>query len=421
MAATAQTGQGVLAGLKVVELCHLIAGPYCGMLLADEGAEVIKVEPPTGELTRTREPIRTTEAGSMSGYFGSLNRRKESVVLDLKTEAGIGLMHDLLAGADVFITNMRPQALRRLGLHPETLRERYSSLVVASMTGFGLENAGPDANRAGLAMVAEALAGTNGLTRDRSGQPVWCGFALGDIVTGMTAHAGILLALRHRDLTGEGRLVDLALTECTLPLTSVALARVQAADSTMAETAGSNDFHGVPYGTFAARDGFYNLGVNRDDFWARLAKAMGRPELGEDRRYATYLERAKRQAEVHGLVEEWSKQLPRDEVVAAITDADVPVAPVLTMAEVLELEHFHSRGTFVEVDDGIGGTLRQPSDPTGFAVPEQARVPKLGEQRDAVLARLGLTPEQIETLAAQGAFGRPAVPATDAITASAVR
>jgi CoA:oxalate CoA-transferase len=413
-------GNGVLAGLRVVELSHLIAGPYCAMLLADEGAEVVKVEPPQGELTRAREPIRTSESGSMSGYFGALNRRKSSIAIDLKSEAGIGLLHQLLARADVFISNMRPQALDRLGIHPQALRGRYPSLIVASMTGFGLANAGADENRAALAMVAEALAGTNSLARDRDGRPVWCGFALGDIVTGMTAHAAILLALRNRDQTGEGRLIDLALPDCTLPLTSVALARVQAADAAYSAVASSNDFHGVPYGTFAAADGFYNLGVNRDEFWVRLCSAMGRPELGHDPRYATYIERAKRQAEVHALVEEWSRGLPRDEVVAAVSAADVPTAPVLGMAEVLELDHFRARGVFVEVDDGIGGTLTQPTDPTGFAIDDRPRVPHLGEQRDPVLAGLlGLDAGQIESLAAAGAFGALAGHPGDSVSATA--
>lgn len=403
------TTDGPLSGIKVIELCHLIAGPYVGMLLADEGAEVIKVEPPQGELTRSREPIRTTEQGTMSGYFASLNRRKKSIALDLKTEPGIEILHRLLAEADVVLTNMRPQALGRLGIHPAELVRRYPSLIVAGMTGFGIENAGPDADRAGLAMVAEALSGTTGLTRDRGGMPVWCGFALGDIVTGMTAHAGILLALRHRDRTGEGRLLDISLTESALPLASVALARVQAASEQEAGVTGGNDFHGVPYGTFAASDGYFNLGVNRDDFWARLCTAMGRPELGSDPRYATYLERARRQREVEGIVEQWSSALPREQVVDAITAVDVPVAPVLTMAEVLDSEHYRARGAFVEVDDAIGGTLRQPDDPTGFAVAGPARVPRLGEHRDDVLRELGIDTVEIRALESDGAFGSRAV------------
>lgn len=404
---------GPLAGVKVVELCHLIAGPYSGMLLADEGATVVKVEPPQGELTRHREPIRTTDQGSMSGYFASLNRRKQSIALDLKSAAGKTVLEGLLADADVLITNMRPQALTRLGFNPSELSSRYPSLVVVSMTGFGLENSGPDVNRAGLAMVAEALTGTTGLTRDRTGMPVWCGFALGDIATGMTAHAAVLLGLLERARTGKGKLVDLTLTEATLPLVTVALARVQAASEEEKTATGGNDFHGVPYGTFAAADGYYNIGVNRDDFWERLCVAMGQPDLGIDPRYATYKERSKRQREVEALLEAWSTKLPRDEVVDLITLVDVPVAPVLTMSEVLDLEHFHARSSFVEIDDSVGGTYRQPTDPTGFAIAEPARVPRLGEHRQAVLSGLGMGAEEIQELERQGAFGAPPAETTN--------
>lgn len=401
--------EGPLAGVKVVELCHLIAGPYCGMLLADEGADVVKVEPQQGELTRSRAPLRTTELGTMSGYFASLNRRKRSIALDLKSDAGSETLDRLLVDADVFITNMRPQALERLGFHPAALAERYPSLIVVSMTGFGLVDSGPDVNRAGLAMVAEALSGTTGLTRDRTGMPVWCGFAMGDIATGMTAHSSVLLGLLNRQRTGQGRLIDLTLTESTLPFVSVALARVQAASVEEKESTGGNDFHGVPYGTFAASDGYYNIGVNRDDFWARLCVAMEKPDLADDPRFATYNERALRQREVEGFLESWSEKLPRDQVVAAIAAADVPVAPVLTLAEVLHLEHFRARGSFVEVDDAIGGTLLQPDDPTGFSISGTPRVPHLAEHRDAVLQGIGLTNDDIRALEQNGAFGSVAL------------
>ncbi len=404
---SAHDSNGPLNGIKVVELCHLIAGPYCGMLLADEGADVVKVEPPQGELTRSREPIRVSEQGSMSGYFASLNRRKRSITLDLKSRPGAEVFGRLVDGADVLITNMRGGALARLGIHPEQLRERYPSLIVISMSGFGLYNTGEDPNRAGLAMVAEALSGTTALTRDREGRPTWCGFALGDIVTGMTAHSAVLLALRERDRTGDGRLVDLALTECALPLATVALARVQSSDVKLAKVAGANDFHGVPYGTFEASDGFYNIGVNRDDFWVRLCEAMGRPELGTDPRYATYVERAARQREVETLLEQWSMTRSRADVIEALTKADVPVAPVLMMSEVTEYQHFKERGTFTDVDDAIGGTLYQPTDPTGFAISTPARVPRLGEHRDEVLAAIGITETEISVLEQDGAFGAP--------------
>lgn len=401
------TSEGPLAGIKVVELCHLIAGPYCGMLLADEGAEVIKVEPLHGELTRARAPFRSTDEGTMSGYFASLNRRKRSVAVDLKSPEGAEVLEKLLSEADVFITNMRPQALERLGFHPAAVLERHPGIISVSMTGFGLYDSGPDANRAGLAMVAEALSGTTGLTRDHDGNPVWCGFALGDIMTGATAHASVLLGLLGKQRTGTGKLVDLALTESTLPLVTVALARVQAADAEETKSKGGNDFHGVPYGTFAAADGYFNIGVNRDDFWGRLCRAMGKPEFADDERYATYDARSQRQREVEKILEDWSIHIPRDEVVQAISDADVPVAPVLTMNEVLDLEHFRVRGSFVEVDDAIGGTYTLPDDASGFSISTPARIPHIGEDRDAVLTRLGYDQSRIDDLVRAGTLGGP--------------
>lgn len=397
-----------LEGLKVVELSHLIAGPYCCQLLAEEGAEVIKVEPPHGELSRARDPMRASEQGNVSAHYGALNRGKKSIALDLKNAEGIKVMESLLESADVFVTNMRAAALDRLGIHPNTLREKFPRLIVVSISGFGIENAGEYANRAGLAMVAEAMSGTTGLTRDHSGNPVWCGFALGDILAAMTAHAAILLALRNQERYGVGRLVDLGLVECALPMVSVALARVQIADAALSSFAGSNDFHGVPYGAFPAKDGYVNIGVNRDDFWNRLCVAMGRPDLGVDERYATYMERAKRQSEVHEITEQFTRQHTRKEIEEKLGEMDVPVSGILSMAEVIENGYLKNRGALCEVDDGLGGSLTLPSDPTGFEpAPGTLRIPNLGEHRNALLSEvLGLDAEKIARLEQAGAFGQ---------------
>jgi crotonobetainyl-CoA:carnitine CoA-transferase CaiB-like acyl-CoA transferase len=401
-----------LKGIKVVELCHLIAGPYCCQTLADEGAQVIKVEPPGGELTRHREPTRHTEQGDVTAYYASLNRGKQSIVLDLKNPGGVAVMTRLLESADVFVTNMRPSALERLGLHPKALHERYPRLVIACISGFGMDNSGEHADRAGLAMVAEAMAGATGLTRDHSGNPVWCGFALGDIMGGVSAHAAILLALRNQDRYGIGRLIDLGLVECMLPMVSVALGRVQVEKKAVSEFAGSNNFHGVPYGAFSAADGAVNIGCNRDDFWRRLCVAMGRPELGTDKRYATYVERVKRQQEVHAITEAFTRAHTRAEITAKLIDVDVPVASILDMREVVQDEYLHKRGALRTVDDGFGGTFTLPSN---AAWPDDAgnipRIPRLGEQRDDILVRaVGLTSEDVARLEQSGAFG-PAKPA----------
>jgi formyl-CoA transferase len=402
-----QSDRPPLEGVKVIELSHLIAGPYCGQLLAEEGATVIKVESPDGDLTRQREPMRHSEQGTISGYFGALNRGKKSVVIDLKNAAGIDLLHGLLKSADVVLTNMRGGALRRLGLYPDDLTQHYPQLIMACISGFGLGNAGRYTERAGLAMVAEAMSGTTSLTRDHQGNPVWCGFAMGDILAGMVAHSAILLALRQQERTGRGRVIDLSMVECSLPMVSVALAREQSASAELRAFAGSNNFHGVPYGTFRAADGYVNIGVNRDDFWKRLCKAMGRPELGADPRYAVYVERAKRQREVHKITESFTRAHTRDAIVEMLNAVDVPVASILDMAELTGDEYLRLRGSFRTVHDGIGGYMSLPIDPTRFdPAPGSDRVPLLGQHRDEVLANeLGLDPQTIARLARSGAFG----------------
>src|SRR5258706_1760891 len=404
-----------LHGVKVIELCHLIAGPYCCQTLADEGAQVIKVEPPGGELTRHREPTRHTDEGDVTAYYASLNRGKQSIVLDLKNPGGSDVMTKLLGSANVFVTNMRPSALERLGLHPKALHERYPRLVIACISGFGMDNSGEHADRAGLAMVAEAMAGATGLTRDHSGNPVWCGFALGDIMAGVSAHAAILLALRNQERLGIGRLIDLGLVECMLPMVSVALGRVQLENQAVSAFAGSNNFHGVPYGAFPASDGAVNIGCNRDDFWRRLCVAMGRPELGTDKRYATYVERVKRQQEVHAITEAFTRAHTRAEITAKLIDVDVPVASILEMGEVVQDEYLHRRGALRHVDDGCGGTFTLPSNAAWpDDVGDMPRIPQLGEHRDEILfCTIGLDLAEVEQFERSGAFGpsKPAAPA----------
>jgi len=396
-----------LEGVKVIELTHLIAGPHCGQLMAGEGADVIKVEPPEGELTRHREPMRHSSQGTISGYFGALNRGKKSIVLDLKNADGINTLHGLLESADVVLTNMRGGALKRLGMYPDDLLQRYPRLVIACISGFGLKNAGNYTERAGLAMVAEAMSGTTSLTRDHQGNPVWCGFAMGDILAGMTAHAAILLALRNQERHGVGCVIDLSMVECSLPMVSVALAREQSASAELRAFAGSNNFHGVPYGAFPATDGFVNIGVNRDDFWKRLCEAMAKPEFGVDPRYETYIERAKRQEEVHVITKAFTRAHTREQIVEKLSAFDVPVASILNMGELTEDKYMRTRGSFCTVQDGIGGTMTLPIDPTRFGpAPGSERVPLLGEHRDEVLAKqLGLGPSDIARLEQAGAFG----------------
>jgi crotonobetainyl-CoA:carnitine CoA-transferase CaiB-like acyl-CoA transferase len=412
---TSLPASGPLAGVKVVELSHLIAGPYCCQMLADEGARVIKVEPPGGELTRHRQPSRRTGQGEVTAYYASLNRDKQSVVLDLKNAEGAAIMTRLIEEADVFVTNMRASALKRLGLHPKTLHERYPRLIIASISGFGMENSGESAGRAGLAIVAEAMSGATGLTRDHLGNPVWCGFALGDITAAVSAHAGILLALRNQEKYGVGKVLDVGLVECMLPMVTVAMGRAQVKDVAASGFSGSNSFHGIPYGAFPCSDGAVNIGVNRDDFWRQFCAAMGKPELGTDPRYALYVERARRQKEVHAITEEFTRAHTRQQVVDKLVAQDVPVAAILQMGEVIQDDYLTQRGALWECDDGIGGTFTLPANTAWFEKPTHTpKIPRLGQHRDEVLEGvLGVAAAEIDRLAAAGAFGTAV---TEAVT-----
>lgn len=394
-----------LSGVKVLELSHLIAAPYCGMLLADEGAEVIKVDPPQGELAWKRDPLRSRNGETVSAHFASVNRGKKSVALNLKNPEGIRVFRELLGIADVLVTNMRGAALGRMGLHPKTLHEQFPRLISVSITGFGLENSGAQRDLAGLAMVAEGMTGTTGLTKDHAGNAVWCGFPLGDILAGMTAHSAILLALRDQEKFGRGRFIDLSLVECTLPMVGIALARTQFSGNEPS-AAGSNAFHGVPYGSFAASDGFVNIGANSDLFWQRCCVAFGRPELGTDPRYAKYLQRVERKSEVHEIVEAFTSTRTRREIVEALNKVDVPAIEVLSTDEVLRLDYYKNRGSLRPVADGLGGSLDLPIDPTGFGSRAPVVVvPRLGEHTGDVLrGYLRYTDDDISRVEKAGAF-----------------
>jgi crotonobetainyl-CoA:carnitine CoA-transferase CaiB-like acyl-CoA transferase len=378
--------------IRVVELSHLIAGPYCGMLFADGGADVIKVEAPGGELSRKRDPMRSGELGTVSGHFASMNRGKRSLELDLKSEEGARRFRKLLARADVLITNMRIAALGRLGLDPRELVEEFPELVAVVISGYGLQPPGsaPD-SRAGLAIVAEAATGVMSLTRDHSGEPVWCGFALGDIMAGHSGYSAAMHALYERDATRQGRVIDIALTDAVLPLASVAAARNQIAGAaTMLDDGLPNDFHGVPYGVYPVSDGNVVLGVNTDEFWRRLCAAMDAAEYGTDERYSTYLRRAARVSEVRELVVAWFSERTRDEVVRLLELHDVPVAAVSTVDEAMSSEEFQERNMLWTVDDGIGGTITLPGDALRRRFDgEGLAIPRLGQHTAEVLTELG--------------------------------
>ena len=378
-----------LSGIRVIDMTHLLAGPFATMIMADNGADVIKVEPPTGDISRARAPLRPAPEphGAMSGYFLAMNRGKRSVVLDLRSDHGREAFGRLLGTADVLVENFRPGVLVRLGWDPVEVASAHPRMIVASMSAFGHTGVPPELrDRPGVAIVAEAASGITGVTRARDGKPTWVGWALGDLTAGLVLYAAVATALVARERTGLGARLDLSMTEAMLALYGPSLG--------MHALGGKHATDGIPpaipFGVYPARDGYVALGVNTDEFWRRLCLAAGHPEHAADPRYATYLARIERREETDALVSSWTAEHERHALVALLERHGVPCALVGGPGDVLADPALNARGAFWRVDDGLDGDVVLPADPLRFAAGPAGPVPRLGQHTDEVLAELGL-------------------------------
>lgn len=392
-----------LAGVRVIDLSHLIAGPFCTMLMADNGADVIKVEPPPGDISRLRAPIKTAGAGrDVSGYFLAMNRGKRSVALNLKTEGGRTVLGELIDTADVVIENFRPGVLARLGVDLDQLARRHPAKVFASLTAYGTKGVEPaDRDRPGVAIVAEAVSGLTLLARDREGSPTWAGFPLGDLVSGLTAYGAVLTALWGREQTGEGRRLDLAMSESMLAFNGISLANFAITGRERREAV---EPLAVPFGVFPARNGHVVIGVNSDTFWRQLCMAMGRPELADDQRFASHTERAARASEVEELVVQWTAPQDKEELVDAMHAAGVPCSVVADVRDILSNPAFQRRGQLWPVHDGVGGSAVLPGNAMGMADTAAGPVPRLGEHTLEVASELGIESGRLRILLEEGAL-----------------
>ncbi len=350
-----------LEGLRVLDLSRVLAGPYATMVLADLGADVIKVEhPERGDDTRHWGPPFAGEGDAReAAYFLSINRNKRSFGVDLKAEEGLERVKDLAAGADVVIENMRRGALDKLGLGYEDLARENPGLFYCSITGFG---PGEDEDRPGYDFLVQARAGIMGITGFPEGDPTKVGVAIADIVCGLYAATAILAALRRRSETGEGARIEVPLFESTL---SWLANRGQEYLVSGEDRGRMGNAHPtiVPYQTFDAADKPVAVAVGNNTQFARLCGAIGREELAEDNRYATNPDRvANREELVQVLQEEFTKR-PANEWVEVIRGAGVPCGPVNTLADVFDDEHVLSSGILREVDHLTAGTLRMLASP----------------------------------------------------------
>ena len=376
------TRRSRLAGLVVVDFTHLVAGPFCTMMLADAGAEVIKIEPPWGDNSRRRGPTRREGGIRVSSFLAAGNRGKHSVALDLKTEEGCAALHQLLDRADVVIENFAPGVIARMGFDLVELRRRRPEVITASISLFGgRAQGGPFATRAGLAIVAEAESGLANLCRDTEGRPVPFGAPLGDMASGLGAYGGIMTALFARERTGVGRHIDISMVHTLIAFNGVAIAGESLGG------AGERPVPTSPYGYFAARDGYVALAVNVDPLWVKFTAAIGRPELATDPRYADHDDRDPRGEEVRAIVESFTSGRTCDEVIAVLSPVGVPCGKLTTPADLIASPEMWRLGILRTAGDGAGGEVTVVDNLLGYHGGPMA-IPGVGEHTDEVLGRL---------------------------------
>jgi crotonobetainyl-CoA:carnitine CoA-transferase CaiB-like acyl-CoA transferase len=392
-----------LAGVKVVELGQLLAGPFAGTLLAYFGAEVIKVEPPGGDPIRG---WRTLDDTGTSFWWRSLGRNKRSVTLDLKSDAGRELAARLIDDSDVLIENFRPGTLENWGLGPERFKESNPGLIYTRISGYGQD--GPYADKPGYASVCEGIGGlryVNGFPGER---PVRPNLSLGDTVAGLHAALGIALALLERHSSKQGQVVDVALFESVFNLLEAVIPEFDGAGE-IRQPAGSTVTGIVPTNTYRCADGKYVIiGGNGDSIFKRLMVTAERPDLAEDPRLAKNPGRVENEAEIDGAIEAWCATLPSPDVLAKLEANRVPCGPIYSAADMMADPHFQARGLFQQVEIN-GAPLKIPAIlPRLGGTPGGTRWPggDAGCDTESVArGELGLSEEEFQRLKAEGVFG----------------
>ena len=351
--------RGPLAGLRVIEMGTLLAGPFCGQLLGDFGAEVIKVEPPN-----QGDPMRgwgREKAHGKSLWWPTIARNKKSVTINLREQEGQALARELIEQADFLLENFRPGTMERWGLSYEELKKINPKLIMIRVSGYG--QTGPYSKRAGFGAIGEAMGGLRYVCGDPSTPPSRMGISIGDTLAATFACIGALSALHHRNTTGEGQVVDSAIYDAILP-------------------------NVAPSNVYPTSDGtFILIAANQDTVFKRLAEAMGRPELSEDPRYATHIARGDTQKELDDIIAEWTKTLAAADIEARMEEFGIPSGKIYRTPDMLEDAHFRAREAIVTTQHPVFGELKmQNVAPKLSATPGGIRTPapELGEHNEQV-------------------------------------
>ncbi len=392
---------GALSDIRVIELGQLLAGPFCGQLLGDMGADVIKVEPPGAG-----DPMREWGQGAEKVNWEVIARNKRSVSANLRVPEGQALVRRLIATADVLIENFKPGTLEKWGLGPDVLHAANPGLIIARMSGYG--QTGPYSDRAGFGGIGEAMGGWRYIVGEPDRPPSRMGVSIGDTLTASYGCMGVLAALHHRNRTGQGQVVDAALYESVLQVMESLVSEYDRM-GLIRERSGSFLPGIAPSNVYSCSDGEYMIGANKDSLWKRLAGAMARPELGDDPRYATHVARGVNQLELDALINDWTKTLTVDEVDAMMIAHSIPAGRVYRAPEMLTDPHFAAREAIIEVETERFGKLKmQNAFPKLSATPSGVRRPApsvVGQHNADIYGELlGLGEAELADLKAAGAI-----------------
>ena len=388
-----------LKGLRVVELGQLLAGPFCGQLLGDMGAEVIKVEPPGAG-----DPMRVWGQGEEKVQWEVIARNKKSVSANLRIPEGQALVRQLIGKADILVENFKPGTMEKWGFSPEALLAEHPGLIIARMSGYG--QTGPYSDRAGFGGIGEAMGGWRYIVGEPDRSPSRMGISIGDTLTATYGCMGVLAALHHRSVTGHGQVIDAALYESVLQVME-GLVPEYDHSGFIRERSGSILPGIAPSNVYICKDGEYMIGANKDSLWQRLAEAMGMPDLGTDPRFATHLARGHNQFELDGIINAWAATLTVDEVDALMIAYSIPAGRVYRAPEMLEDPHFQAREAIIEVETERYGKLKmQGAFPKMSATPSSVRspAPSIVGQHNAEIygGLLGMDIAELDRLKAAG-------------------
>lgn len=394
---------GALSGVTVLDMTRVLAGPYCGMMLADMGANVIKIElPKVGDDSRALYP----RANGESYYFMNLNRNKRSVTLNLKSTEGKKIFLDLVKKADIVIENYRPGVMERLGLGYEELKKVNPAVVYGCVSGFG--HYGPYKDRPGYDIIGQAMSGLMSTTGWPETGPTRCGTAISDVMGGISMCTGVLAAYISRLKTGQGQKVDVALVDSMVSSLEI-INQIYLATGRIPTPIGNRYEASYPYDTFQAKDGLMVIGAGNDKLYRILCHWMGKPELADDPRYRTNVDRVAAHAELKAIIEDFLKDYSTDQAVSELLNAGCPAAPIYNIKQVTEDPHIAvAREMFVEIEHPAvgkmkitGNQVKMSATPVHFERP----APLLGQHTEEILSEmLGIDRTGYEALAEQGVF-----------------